>query len=226
MSVTTQSSTDHETDVCAADGCSEEFRFAAAVAGSFCSSDCYHRSRGRAVRNKIASDHRFCASCNGIIKDIVRPTADWVDEKASCVRAALDDGAEYTGGLGGQLVLDATDCNGPSQPVAADAVIGRQSPTDRTVIVTDEQPVDGERDWHRRRLRRWGCRCGNIDHRDHEAALERSEGAAVVLNLLRTLLVLYHEGTIEHRPSKDRLFETLREHGRDWNLAIGRCLYA
>ena len=34
--------------------------------------------------------------------------------------------------------------------VAADAVIGRQSPTDRTVIVTDEQPVDGERDWHRR----------------------------------------------------------------------------
>jgi len=221
MSTTTVS-----TDTCADRECANEFRFAEAVAGSFCSSECFYRHRGRNIRTEIAADHRFCATCFGTLKEVNHSSDEWLTQKGSRVNTALEMGAEFTGGFGGQLTLDCTDCDGLARPTATDAVIGQQHPTERTVMVTDREPVGDEQDWRRRTRGRWGCTCGAIDHRVHDDACERAEREAVVMNLLRTLSVFYNEGAAPHRPSTDVLFETLREHGRDWDLAIGRSVYA
>jgi hypothetical protein len=221
MSTTTVS-----TDTCADAECASEFRFAEAVAGSFCSSECFDRHRGRNIRTEIAADHRFCATCFGTVKDVDTPSEEWLTQKGSRVSTALEMGAEFAAGVSGQLRLDCTDCDGPARPTATDAVIGFQYPTERTTIVTDREPVNDEQDWRRRTRGRWGCACGTIDNRVHDDACERAEREAVVLNLVRTLLTLFHEGSVPYRPSTGDLFDTLREHGRDWDLAIGRSVYA
>jgi len=215
---------DDEEIVCERDGCTETGRQFEFFNGEYCGSDCYHAAEGAEVLAEIVADHRICASCFAVIRDIVTPPEEWVASKASRVRAALDDGAEYVAAPNGEPVLDCTDCDTPSRPVSSDAVIGFQNATDNTLLVTDIEPRDGERQWRARRRGRWGCRCGNIDHRDRVKVLERVERERVVLNLLYVLLVYYHEDRIESRPHRNRLFDTLREHGRQWDLAIGRAL--
>lgn len=194
--------------------------------GEYCGSDCYHRAKGADVLAIIADDHRFCGSCFGVIRDIVTPPEGWVQDKASRIRAALDDGAKYVSGPDGTPVLDASGCTRNSRPVAADAVIGLQSPTDRTEIVTDEQPVDDNRQWHCQSRGRWGCQCGAIDHRDRDPTLQRSEGyPTVVSQLFWALHVLYVEGQVPESPNSQHVYDTLNNEGADFELAVGRALY-
>lgn len=69
------------------------------------------------------------------------------------------------------------------------------------------------------------CECGAIDN-GRDETLERVEGAAVVLNLWGELARRYARGELDHAPSKERLFDGLREMGeRDWAYAIGYSLY-
>lgn len=215
--------TQHHTYECAHSECDVE-RDPKASVGSFCSQECHYRDRGRKVLDELKRDHRFCATCFSIIKEVQAPSDDWVEEKSSKIQKALDNGAAFTGGKGGQLVLDCTGCDDQSRPVATDAVIGLQSSVERTLVVTDEEPLE-ESSWRRRRLGRWGCQCGNVDHRHRDDVLERVEQHDVLLNLLYVLFILFDESRVAHRPSKDALFNSLREHGRDWEQAIGRAIY-
>jgi|GEM_PF-4367273 len=64
------------------------------------------------------------------------------------------------------------------------------------------------------------CRCGAIEN-ERDETIERIEGADVLLNLWGQLCRLYTQGAIDNAPSKDRLFDGLREQGRDWAYAIG-----
>lgn len=107
-------------------------------------------------------------------------------------------------------------------PVTTEAVTGRQYPRPEAAFVVDAQ---GDTPAERIERARIGCQCGNVDHSTHDATLEHVEREAVLVNLLACLRILAREGAAAARPSKDRLFATLREHGREWDLAIGRAIY-
>lgn len=88
MSVTTRS---QETDSCARDGCSETFSIQEAVAGSYCSLDCSDRAEAASLLAHIRQDHKYCATCFGVKKDIEPPKpaqsfdktgSGWVPEDA------------------------------------------------------------------------------------------------------------------------------------------------
>jgi len=212
---------------CQLDGCDKTGNDWEFFNGEFCGSAHYYAAQGRGALNDLADDHRFCGTCFAAIRDVAMPSEEWIQDKASRVRVALDHGAEYVAGPGGEPVLDVTACDQDSRPVAADAVIGLQSATDQTILVTDEQAADDDRAWHRRRRGRWGCQCGNIDYREREPALQRAVGfPAVASQLLHALQIHYQDGQIPNRPSSDELIATLNEHGLDWGLAVGRCIYA
>lgn len=174
---------------CERDGCDGEYPPQAAVKGSYCSLDCYHRAKGAKALSRIRRDHRFCASCYAKLKDVEMPT----DEELRTV-----------------------------DPVTTEAVIGHQHPRPEAAFLVD---ADGDTPADRIERGRIGCQCGNVDHSTHDATLEHVERERVLTNLLVCLRILAREGSIAARPSKDRLFATLREHGREWDLAIGRAIY-
>lgn len=109
-------------------------------------------------------------------------------------------------------------------PSIREVFVGFEYPTPNAEHA--ETTIDaGEYGIHDRVTTGLGCRCGATDTHEPDATLERVEGAAVVVNLLRQLRRLYDAGSIDHAPSKDGLFDALRDEGRDWEYAIGRCLY-
>jgi len=70
------------------------------------------------------------------------------------------------------------------------------------------------------------CKCGNIDTYAEITELQEIDLADVVVNLWSLLVDYYHADQFgDNRPDKDTLFETLQEHGTEWELAIGRCVY-
>lgn len=199
------------------------------VAGSYCSLECYYRDKGEGVLHDIQQDHRFCSTCFRQVKTVEHPPDQWLEDASSILKTALDAGAEIVG-REGQLTLDATDAE-TKRSTAADSVVGFQYPTEFTTFGEDLTPEE-----RRRRLEdqptanrsmrgTWGCECGAVDLADHDRTLELVEGHFVFLNLLRCLLTYYREGAIEQRPSKDRLFDAFREHGREFDLAIGEALF-
>lgn len=70
MSVQTARS---KTDSCARDGCDVTFNVYNAVDGSYCSRDCADAASGAALLKHIQTDHKYCASCFGVKKDIEPP---------------------------------------------------------------------------------------------------------------------------------------------------------
>lgn len=101
--------------------------------------------------------------------------------------------------------------------------VGYQYSTEHTEFVEAETTtVDTTKPIIRRA---WGCQCGTAEGDQPDPTVERVEGERVVINLLRELQLRYDRGELDHQPSRRLLFETLREHGRDWPLAVGRALY-
>jgi len=215
-------SVDQQQYECEQQDCDEQFAAPEAVRGSFCSAYCFYTFKGAKALNKIIADHRFCATCFKPIKDVAPPPDEWVERATSKLDLALTHGAAFDGEPGDQLVIDATACPDTVQPVAADAVIGHQHETQHTTRAIDKDDNGPGASTY---SYRWGCECGIVDPETRDEAIERSEWEAVILDLLRTLSRLAAEGTIARRPSKADLFDALREHGRDWDYAIGRALY-
>lgn len=178
-----------DTYPCEREDCDEQFSEQTAVKGSYCSRECFHRSKGANALSEIQRDHRFCATCFRQLKDVT-PKSD--------------------------LDLDRVG------PITSEAVIGFQHPRPEAEHVVD---VTGTTPHDRFEFGRLGCQCGNVDPSLRDETLERVEREAVLLNLLVCLRILDREGKVANRPSKDRLFATLRQAGRDWELAIGRALY-
>lgn len=113
---------------------------------------------------------------------------------------------------------------------APEAVVGFEYPTKHAthgdaVIRPDDADVETYPDPNPLIKRTLACRCGAVDLSERDDTIERVEGAAVPLNLLRQLIRLYREGAIDHHPGKDRLFDALREAGREYDYAIGYALY-
>lgn len=62
-----------KTDSCAFDNCDQQFQVRQAVAGSYCSQDCADRADAAGLLSHIRTDHKFCATCFGLKKDIDPP---------------------------------------------------------------------------------------------------------------------------------------------------------
>lgn len=74
--------------------CESAFDPATSIKDSFCSLDCYHRHRGEQLLRKIRHDHRFCATCYRVRKEIDRPPDPWLRKRARLIREAVI-GFEY-----------------------------------------------------------------------------------------------------------------------------------
>lgn len=190
--------------VCDAPDCTVVFDPAASYQGSFCSEDCAYRHRGQKVLNKIESDHRWCATCFRQIKTIDRPEGKY-ELKVEGPKGRNDEN------------------------VKKDCLVGYQYKTEHTTWGVDEGRSESEgrvfENPERIEFRRWACTCGNVDPTARNDILNEVDLQTTILSLLSCLRHLSDEGVIHTSPSWPRLRDTLREHGRDWQLAVGRALY-
>jgi hypothetical protein len=113
MSVQTTSA---KTDSCARDGCDERFQVQRAVEGSFCSQECADRSTAGNLLDHIQSDHKYCASCLGVKKDIEPPKPD---------RAFTESGTGWV------VADDSVSVKWFGQETAMDAAVGFEHLTSR-----------------------------------------------------------------------------------------------
>lgn len=78
--------------------CNDEHDLHASVEGSFCSSECFHRSKGEAALESLATDHTVCSTCYNVRKEIDRPSEQWIRDKPGTSRsiaASVFIGFEY-----------------------------------------------------------------------------------------------------------------------------------
>ena len=218
MSASTDAPVRH--DVCDHEPCDTSYAVHGGDSfGGFCSEACYHRHTGANVLDHLIHDHRFCGSCFRPIKTVDKPTTEWLDNVGSHVQVALNAGARLrsidsdlqmdTGGVQINSQLDYTPITDGKRKVHTEAVIGEQYMTEHTVRTP----------WG------WSCECGNTDHTHREPAIIDVEIEQVIVFLYRALQQLYSEGHISQSPSRQELFAGLREHWKDWEYAIGRCLH-
>lgn len=115
------------------------------VAGSFCSTDCHARHRGRGILRELRRDHKYCFTCFARLKELDEPTEQWESDKASRVITACDQGATFVPGPDGQIVLDATDCE-YSEVVDVNQIIGFQYGTEHVTTGVIDIPLDDDID--------------------------------------------------------------------------------
>ena len=193
-------------DVITCGYCDEETEETTAIWDSFCSVECFRRSKGRKALNAIESDHTLCATCFRAVKTVEKPP--WGTELKIEGPRGRDDENEIR-----------------------DCLIGYQYPTehmekglrDMKRAVHDDDSV-GRRQFAVPAALRWGCECGNTDPKNRDEILEAVDLEQTIVSLLGCLRTLAEEGTLNRSPSWPRLRDALREHGRDWELVIGTAL--
>ena len=208
-------------DVCDHEPCEAQYEIRSGNSfGGFCSEACYHRHTGANILETIKHDQRLCSSCFRPIRSIDKPTSEWLDNNGSHVQVAINAGAhlvsaskdlqsELDSGVRLNSVLDYTGVTGGMRKVNTDSVIGEQYPTEHTT----RTPYG------------WACECGNTDHRHREPAIIDVEIEDVITFLYFALQQLFSGGHINQPPTRSELFAGLREHWKDWEYAIGRCLH-
>jgi hypothetical protein len=72
MSMSTTTDTGSRYD-CAHDDCQKTFLPEHAIAGSFCSVDCWNRDKGRKLLNNLQYDHCYCSNCGTKLKEVEKP---------------------------------------------------------------------------------------------------------------------------------------------------------
>lgn len=186
----------------------------------FCSNKCHHRAKGAEVLEQIKYDHRLCATCFKPIKTVDKPSSEWLDKNGSHVSVAINCGAKLVsadsdlksqldGGVQLNSVLDYTGVTGGKRKVHTESVVGEQYETEFTI----RTPYG------------WACKCGNTDHTHREPAIVDVEIEQVITFLYFALQQLFREGNLNQSPTRSELFDGLREHWKDWEYAIGRCLH-
>lgn len=188
----------HEQQV-ACGNCDELFPLAQAVADAYCSRECYYRDKGEGILADLEHDHTVCSTCFATLKETDHPGDERLERAgvSPLVRDAFVGFESTTPG--------ASQADGAPHPADIDELgILRPTPSTHTPLA---------------------CECGAIDA-GRDETIERVEGAAVLLNLWGQLCRLYTKGAIDNAPSKDRLFDGLREQNeRDWAYAIGYSLW-
>lgn len=219
---TTNTHPTRETYLCEA--CGHPTPASATIAGSFCSTQCHARHRGQKLLNKLREDHTYCYTCFARLKTTEEPSEQWTQEKASRVVTALDQGATFVPGPGGQMVLDATRCE-YSEVVDVNQITGFQYGTEHSTRGVIEDPVDDYRVIEREGLI---CRCGNTHHRNREEAIQTARIVEVARNLTESLHELQEAGVHDYDLDGRVLVKALRaqvdQEGWDFALAVGEAL--
>lgn len=194
------------------------------VAGSFCSQSCHARHRGQKLLNKLEEDHTYCYSCFGRLKHVEEPSDEWRHRKNTPFEIALDQGATFTHGPDGSIVLDATPCR-YRKAIDPDAVIGYQYGTEnaQSGVVEDEimEYVTIERP-------ALICKCGNTHHATREEAIQSSDIVTVTRNLISSLHQLHDDGVHDHHINPHTLIQEIRDQvpkeGWDFAAAVGHAI--
>jgi len=185
---------------CEYTGCDADYQKSAAVKGSYCSRECWLRSKGGGVLSKLRSDHTICATCFRVIKEVERPP------EATSVNIPVPDAPHDIG-----------DDDG-----VKDVLIGFQYETPSTEFAIDDISSDPYRVQERRR---WSCECGTVDPSERDDIIETIDLEETIVRLLRRLHERYELDHLPNQPSKQRLFDALREEWLDWEYAIGSAVW-
>ena len=186
-------------------------------APGFCSERCYFEHQGDAKLNLLRHDHRICANCGRWVKDISRPSEQWIEDCHSIVEHALKHGGDIES-AGGELVLDITATETTTRQTAADSVIGFQTGTENSITVERESERDAaQREYHMA----IGCVCGSTDTRTVDDTLRGLELATVLANYVLRFRELRREGQLQQKISKDVFFSAYRE-SENFEYALGR----
>ena len=215
--MSTSSTTQPETAECAY--CEGDRDIHASVAGSYCSTECYHAHQGDKALNIVRNDHRLCATCLSFIKSIERPDDEWVNEHKTREQFALEIGGLFHNKQG-QSVLDLTNCNDELR-TQRESVVGYQYRTENAETVVKE--FDGPDKYSRTKQTGTACKCGNTNPRESVETLRESDPATVLKNTVFTFWQLESEGKIDSRLNKDVFFSTYKE-TRDFEYSLGRAL--
>lgn len=191
MSVTNQS----EEYPCRGPDCAETFGPETAVAGSFCSSECHARKRGRDALRQIDSLHGWCSTCFRPVKDVIsrQEYQEWRDNEAK------------------------------GREELPDNFVGTQHETLTTDTgVVDHK--DNEAYYRPVEHGRWGCECGAVNPSTREEAIQAADTQLIVQSLWSCLVRLERKGAIQSRPDKGAYFDALETHWKDWPYAVGESL--
>lgn len=60
-----------------------------AIRGSYCTTGCFYRDKGENIRQKIRQDHRFCATCFRVRKEITKPPETFLRSRAVLIRDTI-----------------------------------------------------------------------------------------------------------------------------------------
>jgi len=170
------------------------------VKGSYCSRDCWLRSKGQNVLTELQHDHTICATCFRVIKEIECPP------EGTVVNIPTPDAPHNHG-----------DADG-----VKNVLIGYQYETPATERAVDDFSTDPYRVQERTR---WSCECGNVDPNERDDILEEIDLDETIIRLLQRLRERYEMDQLPNQPSKQRLFDALREEWRDWEYAIGSAVW-
>ena len=181
-----------------------------------CSRECYFEEKGEGALNQLASDHKLCSSCFRYVKSTHCPSTDFLEDRASKVRNALNAGGEYSE-VDGKVVLDVRGARTKRQPGIETergyCYIGMQYPTTHTRYLHGSSG-------------RWVCECGNVDLGHHNEVLAGVDYESTVACLLSRLVEFYEKGAIQESPSESVFYEWLEKDGVGLETAVGASLHA
>jgi len=189
--------------------------------GSYCSETCYYSDKGSNAVNIIQHDHRFCGSCGAVLKQIDPPSEEWEHNRQSMQQVLLENGAELIQGDSG-IEIDATEATG-HRPIT-DAVIGFQDSTPEATDVLKDSHTDK---YSIEQITRTGlgCECGNADTTHTSDILQQADLVRVLSNYVQTFRLLYHEGQLDQRISKEIFFQEYKR-SQDITYALGKALHS
>jgi hypothetical protein len=185
-------------------GCHDQFR--TGYNGAYCSRQCYFEAKGQRALNKIAHDHKLCASCGALLKTVDEPTEGWKNERGGYQNTVINHGGSLTNVDDLGIVLDATDAS-QRKPTSVDSVIGHEHHTPNTTEGVDgEETNTGEVTYTR-----VSCTCGNVDPSEEIDELREIHAARTLANVYKRLVELHSNGAIDKRIDKESYFEAYKE---------------
>jgi hypothetical protein len=107
-----------------------------------------------------------------------------------------------------------------------ESFVGYQSRTPAATVGVDEFGCIGDNEAVRIEGTRLSCECGTVDPQDRHEVLRRLDIRETVVALWHALVELERAGALDQRPNRDDYFGALREHGPDFEYAVGRALHA
>lgn len=174
--------------------CDETLTTATSVDGSYCSQDCADRARAARLLRHLRQDHRICASCFRLKKEIERPPDTY--QRHGFRKSGVELTYDETGTVTAQRY---------SQDVTREAVVGFEHPTRET----ERGPYGLE------------CTCGAVSHDAEADYFRQAEAYEWFLKL--AVEHLRDEGQADYHFDIETFANALWD-GVAFELAVGRAL--